>query len=347
MRPKRSWIYEALFTNLGNKSAALFMALVIWVYAFGNTETSELVNATLKVVPESGELAVIAATIAESKYRGTGEAFGGAVRITLRGPRTLLGDYLDRNPLPQGVLMVFESGKISLQQPGLFSLPNGIRLQECDPATVELTIDNVVNVERQIRHAITGAPALGMVLKGNGIRIEPRVTTIRGPESVLQGDQVRIFIEEISVEGLEEGRVFEEIPLVLQGAPAGIEVTFAEGAAQTARVEIELESTLVEGSARVEVLFAVGVSQALEITGDASLQVTCRGTPAAIEEWKGLVEKKIFRVIVPVTSITGKQVTVPPELFRWSEGSLPEGIASDSLRFEPRFVTYKAILVNQ
>lgn len=345
MRPKRAWIFEVLFTNLGNKSAALFMALVIWVYAFGNTEKSELVMATLKVVPESGELSVIAATIAESKYSGSGEEFTGELRVTLRGPRNLLQDFLDRNPLPQGVLRVSESGRISLGQHPLFSLPNGIRLQECDPASVELTVDQVVTVERKIRQAVRGAPALGMVLRGNGIQIIPDVTTIRGPASVLQGDQVRIFTEEISVEGIEEGQVLEDVPLVLQGAPAGIEVSFAEGAPQSARVEIELESTLVEASARVDVLFAVGVSQPLEVTGDASLQVSLRGTPAAIEEWKALVESKVFRIIVAVTSVTGKQVTVGPKDFRWSEGSLPAGIDATSLQFDPRFVTYKATLV--
>jgi hypothetical protein len=186
------------------------------------------------------------------------------------------------------------------------------------------------------------------------IEVLPKEVEIIGPSSLI--DNYRVRTERWSIEGLDEVEAERKFPLVLargQGA-AGIhrEVRFAENTPASVAVRIRLKSALEDGGPyAIPVLFALRAEQdrpPLSISGaDPVVEMTCRGTPAALAELASRVKAGEIAIYVDVRDFTGKLDEVDATRLRWVEGALPAGIERTSIRFKPDLLLYRVELLRE
>ena len=77
---------------------------------------------------------------------------------------------------------------------------------------------------------------------------------------------------------------------------------------------------------------------------DQMVEMTCRGTPAALAELATRAQSGDFAIWVEVRDFSGKRDEVDVSRFRWAEGTLPAGIERSSIRFKPDLLLYRVEL---
>ena len=166
---------EFFIGNARNKFTSLVLAVVVWAFAFGNTGHEAVIEGVISVVPTRGDHVVVKQEIAQTKFAGeVGDSFNGRVRISISGPRNVLTRYQEATPLLSGTLEVESSGRVNLGTGDPFDLPSGLSIQSIDPSSLNVIVDSVVKVEREVKPSISGTPGPGFVLYPDGIQAEPR-----------------------------------------------------------------------------------------------------------------------------------------------------------------------------
>ncbi|RTZ89264.1 MAG: hypothetical protein DSY81_06535 [Bacillota bacterium] len=341
---KGSWkdrVIEFLIGNTRNKLTSLFLAVVVWAYAFGNTGHEESFDAFMFVEAASETHVVVTQEIAQSRLSSQiGQEFTGRCRVTLAGTRTVLTRFLESNPLPRGELKVERSGRFDLREDGIFALPAGLSIKSVDPSALQIVVEQVVRAERDIRVSVSGTPGPGFVSFPGGIKADPATVTIEGPESLLGDGGVAVLTQEIDIEGAVTSQLELTVGLVITGDDTGL-VTIAPGFPLEAVVRIELQQNLTQVQAEVSVRYIVDEDVDLVIRGDRSIKVNVSGFEEAVKEWQRRVELGNFYLLVKVSDTGGESRNVPEEDVRWIDGSLPAGISRDQVKLE-RIILYSA-----
>ncbi|MBT5738735.1 MAG: hypothetical protein HN891_08870 [Planctomycetes bacterium] len=341
---KGSWrvrVVELLVGNTRNKLTSLLLAVVVWAYAFGNTGHEESIDAFLIVEPAAEDQVVISKTISQAKLMGQkGDPFVGRCKITLSGPRNVVARYVESELLPQGTLKVDRTGRIDLRSVDLFQLPQGLSVQGIDPSSLDVVLDSMVRVEKEVRASVRGTPGPGFVRFPGGISTDPEKITLEGPSQLLEQDVVAVLTQAIDIDGVVLPLVEATVPLVITGDDSKL-IRIAEGFPAEATVKIHLQENLTQVQALVSVRYIVDEDVDLEIRGDQSIKVTVSGVEEAVREWKKRVDEGRFYLLVRGTDTGGEGRNIPREEVRWIDGSLPDGISGDQVKLE-RIILYSA-----
>ena len=336
-------LMEALFGNTRNKLTSMVLAVVVWAYAFGNTGHEEIREAIILLKPASEqEQIIVEQRIIDSRLIGQrGDNFSGKVRINLSGPRNVLAKYSEESPQIIGTLTVDRSGVIQLRSGEAFDLPAGLTIQSVDPASIEVQVEDLIRVQKEVRPIIKGLPAPGYQISSEDIRAIPPVVTLVGPKTVLEGDWVNVLSREIDTSGISAPLVVDSVELLITGDDLGLVEFDPPGSRTSGKVEINPSQNLLEASAEVSVRYVVEEGLALEINGDQTVKVTVKGIEEDILQWKKNVEEGRFYLLVRAKDTNGTSLNINKDQVFWVAGSLPSRITRDAVKFD-KIILYSA-----
>jgi hypothetical protein len=142
------------------------------------------------------------------------------VRVTVRGPRTLL-DEMKADDL--GAFQPdLRSGKVDHVEfdPTVIHMPPGVRAEQIDPPSIALRWEDEVIREIPVQASITGQPAPGFIIKG-APKVEPPTVRAIGPRSLV--DVVQFArVAPFDVTGLDQEKSHEHV-LAIDRPPPRVE----------------------------------------------------------------------------------------------------------------------------
>ena len=168
-----SRIWETIVENIGLKVLSFAFALGLYAFIHGAQDAQKSISVD-----------VVATTPPESAHRVLVTPLPDHVRVTIRGPRTIVDDV---KPDELGSFQLdLRSGKVDRIEfdPAAIHVPPGVRAEQVDPPSISLRWEDEVIREIPVHSAITGQPAPGFVVKG-APKVEPATVRALGPRSVV------------------------------------------------------------------------------------------------------------------------------------------------------------------
>jgi hypothetical protein len=199
-------VWEVMVENLGLKILSFAFALGIYAFVHGSEEAQR----TLPVD-------VVASAPLDSAHRVLLTPLPPVVRVTVRGPRTLL-DEMKADDLGS-FHPDLRSGKVDHVEfdPSVIHLPAGVRVEQVEPPSLSLRWEDEVSREIPVQASITGQPAPGFVIKG-APKVEPPIVRARGPRSLV--DVVQFArVAPFDVTGLDQEKTHEHVLAVDRPPP--------------------------------------------------------------------------------------------------------------------------------
>ena len=286
-------VYNFFFNNFRYKLTAVFLSTVLWYIVQGEELTESNKNITVRIVTSN-------------KYVVKGENIR-RKDATLRGPRVLLNEYLNKDleatiRIPAGRTgnMRFRIGKEFLDR-----WDERVKLTVHDPY-VSLTVDEKMTKNVPIKEYIKGVPADDYMIEKT--EITPKFVALTGLKSEVRAVK-EILTEPIDVEGLQQTKSFEA-KLV---APKG----FSDDSLKTHQVKVNL----LMGEKKINKRFR---SVPVEVTGGEFLSnvtpryvsIVIQGTPGVLQ----FIKTKQLRAFIDAADLSpGKQVDreiqvkIPPD----------------------------------
>ncbi|MET0594101.1 MAG: CdaR family protein [Polyangiaceae bacterium] len=277
-------IWEATVENLGLKVLSFAFALGIYAFVHGSEEAQ-------RVLPVD----VVASPPPASARRVLLTPLPSVVRVTVRGPRTLL-DEMKADDL--GAFQPdLRSGKVDHVEfdSSVIHLPPGVRVEQIDPPALALRWEDEVIREIQVQASITGQPAPGFIIKG-APHVEPATVRAIGPRSLVDVVQFARAAP-FDVTGLDQEKEHEHV-LALDRPPPRVEF---ETQIVTVKVEVareELQRIFVKVPVQ-----AVGVTRAVLTPNEVDVKV--EGPPE-------LVRTLRTEQVVPTVDLRAAGVTLTP-----------------------------------
>lgn len=284
--------------NLVAKIVALVVAVVLWGYVMNDQnpaiEGTYNVQIKLKNVPEGYKI---------SQENGT-------VKVKVRGARSLFVTTNSEDFKAYVDLKDAESGKKAYKVQ--VDTPQGFEVVDEKPATVEVTLDRIV--ERKVRAIVNvnGAPAPGVaVAKVSQASSE---VVVEGPESVV--NEVDRVIGYIGLTGKNDSDFDIQVPLTAINAE-GREVQEVVVKPSKMYVTIQMARGLMKKIVTVQAAIADDLDKGYEFVGSKvdPLKIEIAGNEKAISSVDTLMTEKIS--LAGVTGNTDRTVKLV----------LPEGIA--------------------
>ncbi|HMI89063.1 MAG TPA: YbbR-like domain-containing protein [Polyangiaceae bacterium] len=204
-------IWELMVENPGLKLLSFAFALGIYGFVHGSEEAQRTLPVDVVASAPSGGVRRVLLT-----------PLPPVVRVTVRGPRTLL-DEMKADDL--GAFHPdLRSGKVDHVEfdPSVIHLPPGVRVEQIDPPSLTLRWEDEVNREIPVQASIAGQPAPGFVIKG-APKVEPPTVHAIGPRSLV--DVVQFArVAPFDVTGLDQEKIHEHV-LALDRPPPRVEFT--------------------------------------------------------------------------------------------------------------------------
>jgi YbbR domain-containing protein len=249
-----SRIWETIIENIGLKLLSFAFALGLYAFIHGAQDAQKSISVD-----------VVATTPPDSAHRVLVTPLPDHVRVTIRGPRTIVDDV---KPDELGSFQLdLRSGKVDRIEfdPSAIHVPPGVRAEQVEPPAITLRWEDEVIREIPVHSAITGQPAPGFVVKG-APKVEPATVRALGPRSVV--DVVQFArAEAFDVSGIaKEGSYDRALPL--DRPPARVQY---ESPTVTVRVEIGHEE-LHRDFAKVPVQ-VVGVPRGTVVPAEVTVRV--------------------------------------------------------------------------
>lgn len=176
--------------NLGLKLVSLFLAIILWFYGVGEEHIEVTRKVPLKIDPPGPEMTVLSLTPWE-------------VEVTLVGPRNLASALSSKEMGAYYKLTdAKEAGEYQVRiKSQHIDLPvASTRVQRIHPDVVRVVLDTVVTERIQVTPDIIGEPAIGYAVHRDGVQIEPREVSIKGPSTMLK-QMSTVLTEPIDVVG--------------------------------------------------------------------------------------------------------------------------------------------------
>jgi hypothetical protein len=269
----RTW--EAMIENLGLK--LLSFAFALGIYAF--VHSAQDAQRTLQVD-------VVASTPPETAHRALLTLPPASVKVTVRGPRTLLDEMKADDVGP--FQLDLRSGKVdrAVFDPSNLHLPPGARVEQIEPPSLSLRWEDQVIREIPVQASIAGQPAPGFVVKG-APKAEPTMVRAMGPKSVV--DVVQFArAEAIDVTGLSKEGSYERV-LPLDRPPG--------------RVDFETQTVTVKVEIAREELQRIFVKVPVQLLGVARGTTTPPEVDVRIEGPPDLVRSLRTEQVVPTVDL--------------------------------------------
>jgi YbbR domain-containing protein len=193
--PLRSLLTE----NLNLKVLSLLFALALYSMVHGSQEAQR-----------SLMLSVVALTPPENSNKDLVSPIPAEIRVTVRGPRSMLDD-LHPDDIP--VQLDLRSGTEARKEfdPAMIPVPPGITVQQIDPPEIDLKWEDRIVRDVPIEVGVVGTPAPGFMVK-MAPSAEPKAARAQGPKSevlVLQRARADAF----DVGGLTEGKYTRQLAI--------------------------------------------------------------------------------------------------------------------------------------
>jgi hypothetical protein len=303
-----SLLRSLLFDNLGLKLVALLLSVLVYLNVYTDRPATQIVSFPLQItdLPDSLALAGPIPAAVQAELRGTGKQL---IRMRITEPPfklSLAGVGVGR----------YERALSAADLP--LPASDAIQVERIvSPRTVELQVDRRVTRRLPVAARVTGVPSSG-VFWGGGIRLEPRVLEVTGPEGALAAlDSVRLAPvviagrrDTVRVSAAPEG-----IPEWSTTIPEQVMVTVPLEPAATRRITLPIQPPRgAEGFSVVPDHVTLTISAPRAALASASL--------AAVRiHWTAPL---------PVEEFVGRRVALR------RTGSLPEGAR---VRMEPDSVT--------
>ncbi len=342
-KPQPTLFSRLFLGNLRNKGTSLVFAILIWVFAFGNTrEDRTITDVQIRIQSDDSDQVVLSL-----KHSGTEQRFTGSAELIISGPRNLVDQVAPVGGLA-GVFLVSKSGQVLLQfDESYIGLPKGVTVMSSDPRSLDVQLDELRVKSVPVSANITVSPTSRFQKPAKDeFTITPATVEVAGPSNVL--DDVSVFVEAPPVNDWNEPTWSGEFPLVLRTKLRGAVhpgVHLKEGRSQTVQVSVELQSALKNGTFTVPIVYGRPSAPeigALILAGqDTEVELTCSGTPDALADLQENIGAGFFEIWVQMSDFSGKFQTVESTDFEWPAGSLPFGIERDSLTFKPSPIQYK------
>jgi len=270
-----SRLRDALVENLGLKLLSFAFALGLYAFIHSAQEAQ-------RVLPVD----VVATPPPESAHRVLLTPLPPLVRVTVRGPRTIL-DEMKADDLGTFQLDL-RNGKIDHIEFDLSAvhLPPAVRAEQIDPPSISLRWEDEIIREVLVQASVAGQPAPGFVVKG-APKVEPATVRTMGPRSVIEVVQFA-RAEAFDVTGLaKEGSYERSLPLDRPPARAEFET-------QTVTVKVEI--------AREE-LQRIFVKVPVQVVGVARGSVTPTEVDVRVEGPPDLVRSLRTEQVVPTVDL--------------------------------------------
>jgi YbbR domain-containing protein len=186
-------------------------ALVLYSLVHGSQDWQRSVRVTLdsRVPPETADRVLVTKIPPE-------------VRVTLRGPRSVLED-LKGDDIGSLQIDVHEGNETHVAfTPQMLRVPAGVKVEQIEPAYIDLVYEERVVRDLPVQVSVVGTPAPGFVVKG-APSSDPTMVRARGPKSlvmVLQHARADAF----DVTGLSEGKYTRSLAIDRPQAGLGFEI---------------------------------------------------------------------------------------------------------------------------
>lgn len=181
---------------------SLILAIVLWFNVGGEETVDTNVMIPVEVINLPRDLVI-------------SNQFKKEIEVTVNGPRSLILDITKKRVTRQIDLSTATPGTtVITNDTDSIALPGAITILRVQPSSIILSLDKVVLKQFPVNPVTAGEPAPGYILKG--LRMDPEVISVTGPETVLA--QYEVFrTTVININGLRES-VTQQIPLDLEPA---------------------------------------------------------------------------------------------------------------------------------
>ncbi len=181
---------------------SLIMAIVLWFNVGGEKKVDTSVMIPVEVINLSRDLVI-------------SNQFKRQIEVTVNGPRSLILDIEKKQITRQIDLSKATPGTtVITNDVDSIAFPRGITILRVQPSTIILSLDKLVKKQFEINPVTAGNPLPGYILKG--LRMDPDVITVTGPETVLAPYKV-FRTKVININGMNKS-VQQQIPLDLEPA---------------------------------------------------------------------------------------------------------------------------------
>lgn len=320
------------FSNWKNKGVALFLALVVWAYAFGATQEEQSFSTDIELRVHERERGTFAVKEVRALRGAQVPSLDAGdprflATVRLKGPRRLLRSFTDAQL--RGVVEVRnDSQEYDLVQALVIAdMPQGVSIVSAEPALLRVLLEPYRAELRDIEGNSIGIPDPSFRPKAR-FDFVPNKVTLVGPESALAA--TRVVSEPIDLSELKEPVTERVVKIFVEGSD---QVEFKADEKQLVTVKITLDDATEFRDIRVRVQFAIPPLVDRQVAIEAASDVVMRfqGTKAALDQLETLAVDKNspFRLlyILEREDVSDDRVfSVLPDEFRWLQGEAPPGI---------------------
>jgi hypothetical protein len=218
--------------NLNLKLLSLAFALLLYSFVHGSTDAQR-----------SLLVSVVALTPPESANRELATPIPAEIRVTVRGPRSMLDDvHADDIGSVQIDLRRGDETRVVFD-PSMVPVPPGLKVEQIDPPTIDLTWEDRVVRDVPVEVGIVGTPALGFVVK-RAPSADPATVRARGPKSevmVLQHARSDAF----DVTGLTAGTYTRQLAIDRRPGRVSLDLPSIAATVEIGREVVERSFTRV------------------------------------------------------------------------------------------------------
>ena len=177
--------------NLGLKTLALGLAVVLWFVVMGEQRAERVVSTRVEFRDVPQGLVVVSRT-------------DGGILLKLQGPKRVLADLaLDEVIVSLGARDLREGqARVPLSPSDIRGLPTGVEVAEVSPRSLRLRLEARLEREVEVAPRIEGTPGLGFVVRG--AVAEPRTVRVEGPRTEVRA-LARAFTLPVNVDGRTQG----------------------------------------------------------------------------------------------------------------------------------------------
>ena len=295
------------FANLKNKGLALLLALMVWWFAFNNTEDSESLNWSITIRSENPTETVVVSQVVTADPDGSslGDSFDGRIQLTIRGQNQVIERIL-QSTSRNSPCLVGRTREVDLTNPDLYAFPKGVEVVTANPSRVQATVEERIVRSKPVRAYWIGKPEEPYVVRQNRISIDPPTVTVAGPASLV--DQIEsVTTATIRLDG--QAGQYEEV--VLLEAPENPLVDFEKSGPREVKVVFALEKDVLRRTLQVPLWFAA--PPGYRVTTEASqpdLKVQFQGPPEALDEVQEMIKEQKLHAFVRVKLVPGPETSV-------------------------------------
>lgn len=294
MASRTSFSIKALFLgSWRNKLFAIFLAVVIWLFAYGNEIVKDTFEFEVKVDP-TGEFIVVRTTVATGRKRD--RFFDNKVTLTLSGQKSVLERFASDLHFAEFPVSPTGDGAIDLTDPAPYKLPGGVQIISAEPSAIACVIEKTVVRDIEVVESEV-TPIAGDLDPGLGnpaFTFTPRVVSVSGPIGAFDGGlgstTLAVTIDSLQPTDQQQGFsfAFKKVPVRLANLPQGYNLSQVKIVKpQKVDVSVRMESLLEERSLEDVPLSFVLPAEAY-VSAPKKMSVKIRGPKSLLQQVEAL-----------------------------------------------------------